>query len=166
MSWIREPTPCGGRSMQRSRIYLTIFSLTIAAGCHSQSSSLGSVLDGRIGTYHFAERVPSTQGSEMIAFEGQFTVLGDTVMIDATPGPCRYDRRASNATELRYQCGDVGVVFDRLNPVEKATYSVAVVVSDNQRNCGTGKRCAATTPTTPTDRTEVKTGRLRATPVR
>ena len=160
--------------MQRSSRLVAIVGFGLGVGCHSQSPDIIPVLDPRIGTYTFSERLPSARPAESTIFEGQFTVLVDTVLLDATPGPCRYDREASNGSAIRYRCGDVSVAFDRKDPVEKATYVVSVLIIDQQRSCpsGTARRgcpsvggASGSSNVTP-DRTELKTGRLNAKRVR
>jgi hypothetical protein len=97
--------------------------VTALAACASHRGAAGSLAavpapDGD-GRYTFDERPPGTPRT----LEGTFMVIGDTVLIDATPGPCRYYAFTKSGGPITYQCADVRYSFDRRDPVMKATYS-------------------------------------------
>jgi hypothetical protein len=101
-------------------------------------------------------------------FEGNFTVIADTVKVDADPGPCRYDKRSSLSGGIMYQCGVVNVVFDRKNPVTRSTYSVVLTVPTKQQpQCSATVRRNCTTSTdVASDHTEIRRGTIQAVAVR
>jgi hypothetical protein len=155
--------------LARGRIAaLAIAVSAMLAGCHSSSPDTVRPLDGLIGVYHFSERIPGVPGQPPVLFEGDFTVLGDTIKVDAEPGPCRYDKQSTGAGGLGYQCGEITLMFDRKNPVTKTRYTMAVMVPTKQqpqcsatvrRNCTTSTDMAA-------DHIELRHGTITAFPVR
>ena len=97
-----------------------ILVLAFATGCASNARRLG-VRPESIGAYRFSEHLG--QDTDL---GGIFVVEADTVSIDATPGPCWYDRVRSDALTFIYHCGDVTYAFDRSDPVSTARYSTTV----------------------------------------
>jgi hypothetical protein len=140
----------------------------LLGGCHSSARETIVPLEGLLGVYHFSERIPAAPGDPPIIFEGDFTVIADTVKVDADPGPCRYDKRTSASTGIMYQCGIVSVVFDRKNPISRSTYSVALKVPTKQQpQCSATVRRNCTTSTdAASDHTEIRHGTITAVAVR
>jgi hypothetical protein len=97
----------------------------------TDSSSASAPAPIRDGRYAFSERPSGTS----ITLEGTFVVLGDTVMVDATPGPCRYDSNNAPGSPIAYRCADVSLWFDRRDPVTKATYDFQSVESKPKSVC-------------------------------
>ena len=99
--------------------------MTMLAACASHRGSAGALAatgpgaspDGR---YTFEERPTGTPR----VLEGTFIVLRDTILVDATPGPCRYNPRTTPGGPIMYLCADVSLSFDRRDPVMKATYTL------------------------------------------
>ena len=107
-----------------------LLSVTLASAC-SSSKPVTGVKPQMLGTWRFSERV-----SQDLLLEGHFTVEPDTVDIDATPGPCRYERDRSNALSIAYSCGgDVMFAFDRADPVRRATYSALIHLAETRSVC-------------------------------
>ena len=104
-----------------------------------------------VGSYRFEERVSTGDGLQSMVLEGVFTVRRDTVVVDATPGPCRYDRRSTRGGAFVYNCADVTLRFDRDDPVRRSTYTVTVTVRTQRTVCvryatsATGQRFCAQT---------------------
>ena len=142
--------------------------VAVFGACSSPKPETAVALDGLIGVYHFSERIAGAPGNPPIVFEGEFTVIGDTIKVDARPGPCRYAKRNAGVTSLSYQCGDITVTFDRRNPVERSTYSMTVVIPiPQQPQCSATVRRNCTTSTDQaTERTETRHGKLTAVAVR
>lgn len=147
---------------------LSAFVGVVGVACRTQSPETGVAFEGRIGVYRFSERIPVAPGAVPIMLQGQFTVLGDTIIVDTDPGPCRYDKRTTRISAIIYQCGEVTINLDRRNPVEKSSYVVAVSVPNKQqpqcsatvrRNCTTSQDAGA-------EHTEYRTGTIKAEPVR
>jgi hypothetical protein len=104
-----------------SKLSATVaLTLAFAAGCASNTKKI-AMRPESIGAYRFTEHA-----SEDIELNGIFVVEADSVSIDATPGPCRYERDRSNLLTITYTCADITYVFDRYEPVRKATYAVTV----------------------------------------
>lgn len=103
--------------------------LTFSTGCASNGKKIG-IRPESIGAYRFTEHA-----GEDMDLDGYFIVEADTVSIEATPGPCRYDRDRASLLSLTYRCGDVTYVFDRTDPVRKATYSAIVRMQKTRQVC-------------------------------
>jgi hypothetical protein len=118
-----------------------------------------------LGTFEFRETVPETSPGVML--EGEFTVDGDTIMMETTGGLCRYDHQNSQALSIVYRCGDVRFNFDRRDPLNRTTYSLTTTVSVPVRTCAryetrsNGQRFCAETRTELQDRRVQRSGRLR-----
>ena len=78
------------------------------------------------GTFHFVER----SGAAGVVAEGSFTVTEDSVTVEMTPGPCRYDTRSRPGGAIGYICADAKLAFDRQHPSVRAmlTYQRSVMV--------------------------------------
>lgn len=146
----------------------------LLAGCASHTSSTSheelSPAARSLGVYKFTERITATGSvqSDAIDLDGQFVVIGDTVTVDARPGPCYYDSRTTLAGPIRYQCGDaVTLLFDRQQPVLRASYSAQVKIRETTRTClryqvdASGRRVCAEWSTQTTERMVTQSGHLR-----
>lgn len=85
------------------------------------------------GVYQFTER--PAQLDQPI--EGTLTISGDTIIVDARPGPCRYDEQASWGKNhpFTYRCADITVTVDRYNPIGRALYRTTTTVNDRRTVC-------------------------------
>ncbi len=120
------------------------------------------------GDYRFSERI--NQSNQL--FEGTVSVRGDTVLVTAEPGPCRYDTEPRDGGgPFVYRCADLRVFVDRLDPVSGATYQGNVIVPGQRTACAryetspTGQRTCVEQRTEPFDRSVTVRGKLHLTPV-
>jgi hypothetical protein len=142
------------------------------AACHSAPvDTTPPPLEQRLGVFRFSEHI-SAVGTETIDIEGHFVVWGDTVTVEARPGPCRLDTRVSIPNPFTYECGNVVLTFDRQNPVGGAKYSVMLNVTQVRTVCvrystdSSGRRVCIEQRTDPQQPRQVKqTGFLRVTRV-
>lgn len=140
---------------------LAIALLAVAACASNQPKTL--VVPTHDGTYSFRERSADDPG---FSFEGTFVVLGDTVTIDATPGPCVYDPRVRASGPITYRCGDVTVGFDRPDPVNRASYSYMGTSRTSERVCdqsstdGRGRQACARSHMEIKETPQMRYGRL------
>ena len=142
--------------------------VTALAACASHRGSAGSLAaapaPNRDGRYAFDERPPGTPRT----LEGTFTVMGDTVLIDATPGPCRYYAFTTSGGPITYQCADVRYSFDRRDPAMKATYSYTTTEPKSKVVCvrytigPNGEQQCAESRTELEDHSVTHSGTLRA----
>jgi len=95
----------------------------------SQAPAPAVLLDG---IYRFSE----AQRPMTTPIEGTMTILRDTVMVEAQPGPCRYDDRMSwGKTALVYQCAEMTLMFDRVDPVRNSKFDTKVSVDEKKNVC-------------------------------
>ena len=106
-----------------------VATLALGAACASNAPKVG-VRPESIGAYRFTEHA-----GEDMDLDGIFVIEPDTISIEATPGPCRYDREASNLLTMTYRCGDVTYTFDRTDPVRKVTYYATVRMQKTRSVC-------------------------------
>ena len=125
-------------------------------------------LEERLGVYRFTQHVTAA-GAESVDIEGRFVVFGDTITVDAHPGPCRLDTRVVMPNPLTYDCGGVTISFDRRDPVGHAMYSVMLTVTQTRTICvryatdASGRRYCAEQRTDPTQRQIKQSGYLKVT---
>jgi hypothetical protein len=107
--------------------------LATFAACTSKPASAPRPLPIVEGTYQFSER-PARLAE---AIEGTVTVAGDTLLVEARPGPCRYDEQASWGKNhpFTFQCAEVTLTFDRMHPVDRASYRTTTLVNERQTVC-------------------------------
>ena len=103
--------------------------LAFAGGCASNGQKVG-IRPESIGAYRFTEHA-----GEDMDLDGVFVVEADSVSIEATPGPCRYEPERASPLAITYICGDVTYVFDRTDPVRKATYFATVRLQKTRSVC-------------------------------
>ena len=103
--------------------------LAFGAGCASNGKKVG-IRPESLGAYRFTEHA-----GEDMDLEGIFVVEPDSVSIEATPGPCRYERDRASLLAITYTCGEITYVFDRFDPVRKATYSATVRLQKTRKVC-------------------------------
>ena len=106
-----------------------MLSAVVVSACVSHASTR-TMRPELLGTYRFDEQV-----SPDVRLEGQFVVGQDSVAIDATPGPCRYEQNMSNALTIYYRCADVTFAFDRADPVRRARYTAVVHLRETRSVC-------------------------------
>ncbi len=89
-------------------------------------TTLPSASNRAQGTFEFVVR----SGAAGVVAEGWFTVTDDSVNLEMTPGPCRYDTSSRPGGSIGYLCADVRVAFDRIHPSVRAmlTYQKRVMV--------------------------------------
>jgi hypothetical protein len=146
--------------------------VVIAAGlaCHNAPVDTKPPIEQRLGVFHFTEHITAA-GTETIDLEGHFVVWGDTVTVEARPGPCRLDTRVSMPNPFTYDCGGVTLTFDRENPVGGAKYSALLTVTQTRTVCAryatdpSGRRYCVEQRSEPQQRQIKQTGYLRATRV-
>ena len=120
--------------MTRTCLAVVMFASAFGAGaCAKRGATAPAPLPIVEGVYQFAER-PS-QLDEPI--EGTFTIAGDTLLLDARPGPCRYDEQASWGKNhpFTYHCADVTLTFDRYSPLSRSNYRTTTTVYDRRTVC-------------------------------
>jgi hypothetical protein len=102
------------------------------AACTSKGSSTPGPAPLLDGIYRFSEKpAPLTQ-----SIEGTMTVLHDTVMVDAQPGPCRYEDKLSwSGGAIVYRCAEMTLSFDRSNPLRNSTFHTSVSVDERKTVC-------------------------------
>src|SRR5829696_405394 len=66
--------------------------------------------ESQTGTFRFLERVG--ESAPVIVLEGILTVTADTIELDLSPGPCRYDEQSAGSSVIRYRCADVSISID------------------------------------------------------
>ena len=134
--------------------------LTLAAcGQHGSGAPAPPV---RIGVYRFTER-PNGLNTNI---EGRVLVTHDSVVVEAEPGPCRYDTQTTADGPIVYRCADVTISFDRFDPVGHATYRTSKTVMDRKTVCiryttdSKGNQVCAQQQTETTERQVPVTGTL------
>ena len=142
--------------------------VTALAACaihrHSAGSLAAAPAPNRDGRYTFQERPTNSPRT----LEGTFIVLRDTILVDATPGPCRYDPGATPGGPIVYKCADVSFSFDRRDPVMTATYHFITTESKPKVVCTrytigpNGAQQCAESSTQFVDETVSHSGTLRA----
>lgn len=148
---------------------LVVIAVTAACGGSSATPRPQLAPQSQIGTYRFVERIASgssmaTQGDVL---EGTVTILSDSVIIEMSPGPCRYEERSRTSTNISYRCADVLVGFNRSNPLLRSFYSVRVIERVPVRVCtryGTnaqGQQVCLQYGTDYQERSATRTGSLR-----
>jgi uncharacterized protein Veg len=83
-----------------------------------------------LGKYGFNEHPSGMRGS----LEGTFTIIGDTIVVDATPGPCR-PATNSGPLVLVYNCSDVVISFDKQDPIKRSSYRYTAIVQEKKTVC-------------------------------
>jgi hypothetical protein len=120
---------------------------------------------GVLGSYAFAERVPTYRG-ETVPLEGEFTVLRDTVTVRTSVSSCLYNLTSTRGGPLNYDCGEVSFAFDRFDPVHRTTYRMKVRYSEPTQVCAqyttdaAGRQRCVSYRTEFVEREVVRTGRL------
>lgn len=149
--------------MKNARAILVLIASAAAGSACAKSGAPATPPAPRVGVFHFAER--PAQLLETI--EGRIFVTTDSVVVDATPGPCRYDNQASHGSgPIVYQCADITLSFDRLNPSGRATYRTTTSVLERHSVCvryttdSAGHQVCAQTETQTTERKVPVTGTL------
>ena len=121
--------------------------LGLVTGC-AASSTRANPRSNQVGAYRFTQRV-----AEDLELEGILVIEADTLSIEATPGPCRYDQMRSNVLTVSYTCADVYYTFDRTDPLLTARYSAVAHLRDSRVTCArytvtsTGQQVCAETRT-------------------
>ena len=112
---------------------VAVLVLLAAAACATKGTTAPKLLPMLDGIYHFSERPPQLQD----AIEGTLTVISDTVIVDAQPGPCRYDQQQSWGRDhpYVYLCAEITLSFDRYNPVQKASYRTTTTILERRTVC-------------------------------
>jgi hypothetical protein len=159
------------RSAGLSRVATIVAAILVTGACHAARANGDELTPAQkqFGVYRFSERISANNPtSEIIDLEGQFVVLGDTVTVEARPGPCEYDTRTTLGGPILYQCGqNLTLSFDRHQPVARATYKALVAIRETQRICvrytvdPSGRRICVETSTQTVERMVTQAGHLR-----
>lgn len=151
-----------------SRVAVVLM-LVAFVGCHNAPAETDMPIERHLGVFEFSEHVtPQGMGAESVDIEGSFVVFGDTVTVEARPGPCWLDTRITSPNPITYDCGGVTISFDRRNPTGRAMYSVKLTVTQTRTVCARyatdarGRQYCAETRSEPYQRTVTETGYLRA----
>lgn len=145
----------------RATIIVTGLVLVSAAACGAARKTV-AVPPEQFGIYRFTERL-----NPGYTLEGEFLVQGDTVTVDAAPGPCRYEPNRTNGMAIVYTCGgSVTLSFDRADPIRKARYSAVVRMRESRTRCmrttvANGQTVCAESIVETSDRDALKSGTLR-----
>jgi len=155
-----------------SRGWLCLAALIAGACGGGGGSSSGSTTAqprlatvGALGSYVFAERVPTYRG-ESVPLEGEFTVLTDSVTVRTNISSCLYNLISTRGGPLHYDCGEVSFAFDRFDPVHRTTYRMKVRYSEATQVCAqytqdaAGRQRCVSYRTEYVDREVIRTGRL------
>ncbi len=147
----------------RSRPYCLVVLALAACAPHGSGAPAPPAPPDRIGVYRFTER-PSGLNTPI---EGRVLVTHDSVVVEAEPGPCRYDSHATSpGGPIVYQCADISISFDRFDPVGRATYRTTKMVMDRKTTCvryttdSKGNQVCAQQQTETTERSVPVTGTL------
>jgi hypothetical protein len=116
--------------VRRTRTHALFLAAIVAACAHHTENTSANPL-ARIGVYRFSEHPQQMQG----ALEGRVVVTHDSVYMEADPGPCNYDARASANGPIVYKCSDVTYEFDRYDPLNRSRYRTSTTVQERQKNC-------------------------------
>ena len=116
--------------MARRAGTVSSFLAVIVAGCAQQGTATPPT-PMRIGVYRFTERPSQLKQT----IQGRLLVTHDSVVVEAEPGPCRYDTQSSAAGPIVYQCADITLSFDRRDPVGRATYRAVTTVIEHHTVC-------------------------------
>ena len=100
------------------------------AAC-AQTGSSAPAPPVRVGVYRFTERPAGVNTT----IQGRVVVTHDSVVVEAEPGPCRYDTHSAADGPIQYQCGEVLLAFNRFNPVGDARYRTSKTVYDRKTTC-------------------------------
>ena len=141
--------------------------IAIAAACLTRPSAEAPPARGREGLYSFSERMART--GEPIA--GKAVVRADTVTVDLSPRPCRYDPETS-VDAIVYLCAGFALWFDRRDPVGKSFYRARRTLMEPHAECTrldvrpNGDRVCLVYEDRPVERTVDLTGPLHLVPLR
>lgn len=115
------------------------------------------------GVYRFEERV-----SADLYLDGRFRVDADTIEVELKTSSCRPEPVTSHIQVMTVSCGsDVSFDFDRLRPVDRATYRAQVLVTETRSVCARyitnqyGQQICAEYRRESFQRVSSRTGRLR-----
>ncbi len=148
-------------ALMRATIIGTGLVLLAAAACSGTRKAV-AVPPEQFGIYRFSERL--NPGNTL---EGEFLVQGDTVTVDAVPGPCRYEPNRTSGMAIVYSCGSsVTLSFDRADPIRKARYSAVVRMTESRTRCirttvSNGQSVCAQSVVETSERDALKSGTLR-----
>jgi hypothetical protein len=156
------------RWSRASSALAAVVAMATLAACHNVPVDTEEPIERHLGVYRFSQHISGGgTGGENVDIEGQFVVFGDTVTVDARPGPCRLDTRVTMPNPFTYDCGGVTLSFDRRDPIGRAMYSVTVTVTQTRTICvryavdSSGRRYCAESRNEPTQRQVKQSGYLR-----
>ena len=116
--------------MNRSAVAIACVVLGACAGAkQSEDPEPAERLDG---IYRFSD----TPRPLAPPIEGRMTILGDTIYLDAQPGPCRYEDKLSWGTpQMVYRCQETTILIDRANPLRNTKYHTTVRIEERKYVC-------------------------------
>ncbi|HEV8448096.1 MAG TPA: hypothetical protein VGQ44_14805 [Gemmatimonadaceae bacterium] len=112
------------------RLRFFFLAATALGACthHVVSAPAASV---RFGVYRFAEHPDGMKDP----IQGRVLVKEDTVVVEVESRSCRYFPQSTRLDVFVYDCGDVGLSFNRLQPVAGAQFSTHKTVLDRSVSC-------------------------------
>jgi hypothetical protein len=106
--------------------------LAAQVSCSSQFRAPRLTPEAQAGTFRFSERA---RGSGVVIDRaGEFTVTADTIMVRVVGRSCR-PLIPPNTRSYLFDCGDVGLTFDRVEPLRRPRYSAIGIVMVEERVC-------------------------------
>jgi hypothetical protein len=122
-----------------------------------------------VGTYIFTQTIPSQNGAPSTEINGTVHILPDTVLVDVSSGPCKAPAQTATFRNqgFYYSCYGYGLSFAREDPLNRATYSMSTVVTQNKTVCveyatdAQGHRYCARTEVQQVETTVTRTGYLK-----
>lgn len=113
-------------------VAIALLGATVALGCSARRSDRADAGFARYaGVYRFEERV-----SPDLYLDGRFKVDADTIEVELKTSSCRPEPVTSHIQVMTVSCGsDVRIDFDRMRPVDRATYRAQVLVTETRSVC-------------------------------
>jgi hypothetical protein len=114
--------------------HISGFVILLAAqvSCSSQSRAPRLTPEAQEGTFRFSERARGS--GVVIDVAGEFTITADTIMARVADRSCR-PRVPPDTRSYLFDCGDVSLAFDRVEPLRRPRYSAIGIVMVEERVC-------------------------------
>jgi hypothetical protein len=121
----------------RARPAMMPLFVAVLTACGASTPRPRELADSQLGTFRFLERVGGSDrsGAAAVTLEGILTITRDTIEVNMTPGPCRYEDQSRSSLFIRYKCADVFVSVDRANPLNRSSYWMSVLERVPVRVC-------------------------------
>jgi hypothetical protein len=118
--------------LRSGRVSVVVMLLAAQAACSSQSRAPRLTPEAQEGTFLFSERARGS--GVVIDVTGEFSVREDTIMVRVADRSCR-PRVPPDTRSYLFDCGDVSLAFDRVEPLRRPGYSVIGIVMVEERVC-------------------------------